>query len=66
MPVDGQMELRPDRPGWGLEIDEKALQTDDYIHWERKVTPQTRWRNCLTRNNNQMLTLHVGIFLGLC
>lgn len=38
VPVDGHMELRPDRPGWGIEIDETALQTDDYVHWERKVT----------------------------
>ncbi|SFV28493.1 galactonate dehydratase [Devosia crocina] len=38
IPVDGHMELRPDRPGWGIEIDEKVLATDDYIHWERKVT----------------------------
>lgn len=38
MPVDGHMELRPDRPGWGVEIDEKVLQKDDYVHWERKVT----------------------------
>ncbi|MES5048692.1 enolase C-terminal domain-like protein [Rhizobium nepotum] len=38
MPVDGHMELRPDRPGWGLEVDEKAPQNEDYIHWERKVT----------------------------
>lgn len=38
IPVDGHMELRPDRPGWGIEIDEKVLEKDDYIHWERKVT----------------------------
>nr|WP_210303895.1 mandelate racemase/muconate lactonizing enzyme family protein [Rhizobium cellulosilyticum] len=38
MPVDGYMELRPDRPGWGIEIDEKVLEKDDYVHWERKVT----------------------------
>lgn len=38
MPVDGHMELRPDRPGWGIEIDEEVLRNDDYIHWERKVT----------------------------
>lgn len=38
VPVDGHMELRPDRPGWGIEIDEKALATEDYIHWERKIT----------------------------
>ncbi|KKB07087.1 isomerase [Devosia geojensis] len=38
IPVDGHMELRPDRPGFGIEIDEKALERDDYIHWERKIT----------------------------
>ncbi len=36
LPVDGHLELRPDRPGWGVEIDEKALEKDDYVHWERK------------------------------
>lgn len=36
-PVDGHLELRPDRPGWGVEIDESALATDDYVHWERRV-----------------------------
>lgn len=38
IPVDGHMELRPDRPGFGLEIDEAVLEREDYIHWERKVT----------------------------
>ncbi|HEY2132669.1 MAG TPA: mandelate racemase/muconate lactonizing enzyme family protein [Acetobacteraceae bacterium] len=37
LPKDGYLELRPDRPGWGLEIDERALQTEDYVHWERKL-----------------------------
>lgn len=37
LPVDGHLELRPDRPGWGVEIDEAYLETDRYIHWERKV-----------------------------
>jgi len=32
--------LRPDRPGWGLDIDETALATDDYVHWERKLPPR--------------------------
>jgi galactonate dehydratase len=31
IPRDGHMELRPDRPGWGIEIDEKVLQKDDYV-----------------------------------
>jgi len=37
LPADGHLELRPDRSGWGVEIDEHALATDDYIHWERKI-----------------------------
>jgi galactonate dehydratase len=37
LPRDGYLELRPDRPGWGVEIDEEYLKTDRYIHWERKV-----------------------------
>lgn len=37
LPKDGHLELRPDRPGWGVEIDEKRLGTEDYVHWERKV-----------------------------
>jgi len=37
LPVDGYLELRPDRPGWGVEIDEDALEHDDWVHWERKV-----------------------------
>jgi len=37
MPVDGHLELRPDRPGWGVEIDEAYLATDRYIHWDRKL-----------------------------
>ncbi|MDF0597275.1 mandelate racemase/muconate lactonizing enzyme family protein [Psychromarinibacter halotolerans] len=37
LPVDGHLELRPDRPGWGVEIDEDYLKTDRYVHWERKL-----------------------------
>lgn len=37
LPKDGYLELRPDRPGWGVEIDEEYLKTDRYVHWERKV-----------------------------
>jgi galactonate dehydratase len=37
LPKDGYLELRPDRPGWGVEMDEKVLAQDGYIHWERKV-----------------------------
>ena len=36
LPKDGHLELR-DRPGWGIEIDERALDRDDYVHWERKL-----------------------------
>jgi hypothetical protein len=35
--VGGYLELRPDRAGWGVEMDEALLGTEDYIHWERKV-----------------------------
>jgi len=37
MPKDGYLEPRPDRPGWGVEMDEALLGTEKYIHWERKV-----------------------------
>ncbi|GAA2325581.1 mandelate racemase/muconate lactonizing enzyme family protein [Streptomyces cuspidosporus] len=37
LPVDGHLNLRPDRPGWGIEIDESALTTDDWVTWKRKV-----------------------------
>ena len=37
LPKDGYLELRPDRPGWGVEINEELLGTEEYIHWERKV-----------------------------
>jgi galactonate dehydratase len=37
LPKDGYLELRHDRPGWGIEIDEAALAKDDYVHWERKL-----------------------------
>jgi galactonate dehydratase len=37
LPVDGYLQLRPERPGWGVEIDEAVLARDDYIHWERKL-----------------------------
>ncbi|MBE1514902.1 mandelate racemase/muconate lactonizing enzyme family protein [Nesterenkonia halotolerans] len=41
LPVDGHLQLRPDRPGWGVDIDEDALTQDDWTHWERKV-PTTK------------------------
>jgi galactonate dehydratase len=37
LPKDGYLELRPDRPGWGVEMDEALLGTEEYVHWERKV-----------------------------
>ncbi len=37
LPKDGYLELRPDRPGWGVEIDEGHLASSDYVHWERRV-----------------------------
>jgi galactonate dehydratase len=37
LPVNGYLELRHDRPGWGVEIDEASLRRDDCIRWERKV-----------------------------
>jgi galactonate dehydratase len=37
LPKDGYLELRPDRPGWGVEMDMDVLSRDAYIHWERKV-----------------------------
>ncbi|MFB8369382.1 mandelate racemase/muconate lactonizing enzyme family protein [Pseudarthrobacter sp. NPDC055928] len=37
LPVDGHLELRPDRSGWGIDIDEAALSEHDYIHWERQL-----------------------------
>jgi len=37
LPRDGHLELRPERAGWGVEIDEDYLRTDRYIHWERKL-----------------------------
>jgi galactonate dehydratase len=37
LPKDGYGELYPDRPGWGVEIDEHWLAIDRYTHWERKL-----------------------------
>ncbi|MFF3494583.1 mandelate racemase/muconate lactonizing enzyme family protein [Streptomyces sp. NPDC002795] len=37
LPVDGHLELRPDRPGWGIEVDEDALVADDWVTWNRRV-----------------------------
>ncbi|MBY4609219.1 galactarate dehydratase [Rhizobium sp. 9T] len=37
LPKDGYLELRPDRSGWGVEMDEKAMEEEGYIHWQRRV-----------------------------
>jgi galactonate dehydratase len=37
LPTDGYLELRPDRPGWGVEMDMDVLGTEDYVNWTRKV-----------------------------
>ena len=35
LPKDGYLELRPDRPGLGVEVNEEAIRDNEYIHWER-------------------------------
>ena len=35
LPKDGYLELRPDRPGLGVEVNEEAIAGDQYIHWQR-------------------------------
>jgi L-alanine-DL-glutamate epimerase-like enolase superfamily enzyme len=37
LPKDGYLELRPDRPGWGVEMDEEAMVHEGYVHWQRRV-----------------------------
>jgi len=37
LPKDGYLELRPDRPGWGVEMDEEFMNRDGYVHWQRRV-----------------------------
>jgi len=37
LPRDGHLDLRHDRPGWGVELNEAVLCQDRYIHWERKL-----------------------------
>ena len=36
LPVNGYLELRPDRPGLGVEVNEEAVKACAYVHWERK------------------------------
>ncbi len=35
LPRGGYLELRPDRPGWGVQVDEDALRDNEYCHWQR-------------------------------
>lgn len=37
IPVDGHLELRPDRAGWGVTIDEDALRRSDTTVWTRAL-----------------------------
>jgi galactonate dehydratase len=37
LPKDGYLELRPDRPGFGVEMDMDVLGKEDYVNWTRKV-----------------------------
>jgi galactonate dehydratase len=36
LPEAGYLQLRPDRPGWGVAIDEDYLAQENYVHWDRK------------------------------
>lgn len=35
VPADGFLELRPDRAGLGIEVDEEVVSQDAYLHWQR-------------------------------
>jgi galactonate dehydratase len=37
LPKDGYLELRPERPGWGVDMDEDFMQANGYVHWQRRV-----------------------------
>ncbi len=37
LPKDGYLDLRPDRAGWGVEMDLEILGRADYVHWQRKT-----------------------------
>ena len=37
LPKDGHLELRPDRPGWGVDMDEEFMSREGYVHWQRRV-----------------------------
>ncbi|HEX3350069.1 MAG TPA: mandelate racemase/muconate lactonizing enzyme family protein [Acetobacteraceae bacterium] len=37
LPKGGYLELRPDRPGWGVTIAEDAIKRPVHVHWQRKI-----------------------------
>jgi galactonate dehydratase len=37
LPRGGYLELRPARPGWGVEMDEEFMSRGEYVHWQRRV-----------------------------
>jgi galactonate dehydratase len=37
LPKDGYLELRPDRAGWGVEMNMDVLGKETYVNWQRKV-----------------------------
>ncbi len=41
LPKDGYLELRHDRPGWGVDMDETMMGTQGYVHWQRKTVIRT-------------------------
>jgi len=47
LPKDGYLELRPDRPGWGAEMDEQLLGTEALHPLGAQSAHQARWRQCL-------------------
>lgn len=45
VPRDGYLDLRDDRPGWGITIDEEALRASDTTVWHRalNIRPDGAW-----------------------
>jgi galactonate dehydratase len=37
LPMNGYLELRPDRAGWGVEMNMEILGKETYVNWQRKV-----------------------------
>lgn len=35
LPKEGYLELRPDRPGLGIEVNEEVVTGNEYLHWQR-------------------------------